>query len=102
MTGDFLTKPNQGSIFKRFRDLIMGVIPQTEPSNGKQGNTKKNKLIKVNKIRRKNGRHDRYHKHSQECVANQQTGGDQNRIRIETGFESQKSVSQISIQRDME
>ena len=28
MTGYFLTKPNQGSIFKEFRDLIMVFLPQ--------------------------------------------------------------------------
>ena len=31
MTGDFWTKPLQGALFRRFRDLIMGVIPQPEP-----------------------------------------------------------------------
>ena len=45
-TGDFLTKPNQGSIFKRFRDLIMGVMPQTDPNIGKQDNRKKKKTKK--------------------------------------------------------
>ena len=35
MTKYLLTKPNQGYIFKRFRDLIMGIIHQTEPSNKK-------------------------------------------------------------------
>ena len=49
ITGDFLTKPNQGSIFKRFRDLIMGVIPQTDPRNGKQGNINKKQTKKSNK-----------------------------------------------------
>ena len=45
-TGDFLTKPNQGSIFKRFRDLIMVVVPQTDPNNGKQVTRKKNQTKK--------------------------------------------------------
>ena len=31
MTGDFWTKPLQGALFKRFRDLIMGVVPHPEP-----------------------------------------------------------------------
>ena len=31
MTGDFWTKPLQGALFRRFRDLIMGVIPQPNP-----------------------------------------------------------------------
>ena len=46
MTRDFLTKPNQGYIFKRFRDLMMGVIPPKDPNNGKQDNRKKNKAKK--------------------------------------------------------
>ena len=32
MTGDFFTKPLQGALFKRFRDLIMGVVEHPEPS----------------------------------------------------------------------
>ena len=35
MTGDFFTKPNQGALFKRFRDLIMGVVAQPDPGPGK-------------------------------------------------------------------
>ena len=35
MTGDFFTKPLQGALFKRFRDLIMGVVPHPEPGKGK-------------------------------------------------------------------
>ena len=31
MTGDFLTKPLQGALFRRFRDLIMGVEAQPDP-----------------------------------------------------------------------
>jgi hypothetical protein len=27
MIGDFMTKPNQGALFKKFRDQIMGVTP---------------------------------------------------------------------------
>ena len=46
MTGDLLTKQNWGYIFKIFRDLIMVVMPQTDPSNGKQGNRNKNKTKK--------------------------------------------------------
>ena len=30
-TGDFLTKPNKGVHFKRFRDAIMGVVEQPDP-----------------------------------------------------------------------
>ena len=35
MTGDFLTKPNQGAVFRKFRDLIMVVVPQPDPGPGK-------------------------------------------------------------------
>ena len=35
MTGDFLTKPNQGAYFKRFRDVIMGVVEHPDPGQGK-------------------------------------------------------------------
>ena len=35
MTGDFFTKPNQGSLFRRFRDMIMGVVRQPDPGKGK-------------------------------------------------------------------
>ena len=31
MTGDFLTKPNQGSTFKKFRDQLMGVVEAKGP-----------------------------------------------------------------------
>ena len=46
MAGYLLTKPIQGSIFKRFIDLIKEVIPQTDPKNGKQSNRKKNQTNK--------------------------------------------------------
>ena len=35
MTGDFFTKPNQGWVFRRFRDMIMGVVRQPDPGKGK-------------------------------------------------------------------
>ena len=35
MTGDFFTKPNQGALFRRFRDFIMGVVAQPDPGPGK-------------------------------------------------------------------
>ena len=35
MTGDFFTKTNQGALFRRFRDLIMGVVAQPDPGPGK-------------------------------------------------------------------
>ena len=59
----------------------------------------------MSNINRRSGQHDKYHKRPQECVAYRPMGGDQNRIRIKTvktGLESQRSVSQISIQWDME
>ncbi len=33
--GDYATKPLEGAVFKRFRDLIMGVDPVQEPGLGK-------------------------------------------------------------------
>jgi len=35
MIGDFMTKPTQGALFKKFRDQIMGVIPAKDPGPGK-------------------------------------------------------------------
>jgi hypothetical protein len=35
MYADFMTKPTQGALFKRFRDHIMGVIPVRNPGPGK-------------------------------------------------------------------
>ena len=40
MTGDFWTKPLQGALFKRFRDLIMGVMPQPVPRGAKPSKAK--------------------------------------------------------------
>ena len=31
MIGDFMTKPLQGSLFRKFRDQIMGMIPAQDP-----------------------------------------------------------------------
>jgi hypothetical protein len=31
MIGDYATKPLQGAVFKKFRDLIMGVVPIEDP-----------------------------------------------------------------------
>ena len=35
MIGDFMTKPTQGALFKKFRDQIMGVVPAKDPGPGK-------------------------------------------------------------------
>ena len=35
MTGDFFTKPNQRSLFRRFCDMIIGVVRQPDPGKGK-------------------------------------------------------------------
>ena len=35
MIGDFMMKPNQGALFKRFRDQIMGVVAAQDPGPGK-------------------------------------------------------------------
>jgi hypothetical protein len=44
MTGDFMTKPNQGSTFTKFRDQLMGVVPAKGPGPRKP---KPNPWIKV-------------------------------------------------------
>ena len=64
----------------------MGVIPQTYPNNGKQGNRKKNETKKVSNSKRRSGRRDKYHKLPQECVMDRCMYGDQNSIIIETGL----------------
>ena len=43
MTGDFFTKPVQGALFRRFRDLIMGVVAQPNPGPGKSKKERPNK-----------------------------------------------------------
>ena len=35
MIGDYATKPLQGSLFRKFRDQIMGVVPAQDPGPGK-------------------------------------------------------------------
>ena len=35
MTGDYMTKPTQGALFKKFRDQIMGVVAAQDPGPGK-------------------------------------------------------------------
>ena len=40
MTRDFWMKPLQGALFRRFRDLIMGVVPQPKPRGEKPSKTK--------------------------------------------------------------
>ena len=46
MTGDFWTKPNQGALFRKFRDLIMGVVEQPDPGPGKDKSASKKKMAK--------------------------------------------------------
>ena len=40
MIADFMTKPTQGALFKKFRDQIMGVIPAQTPGPGKPNKKK--------------------------------------------------------------
>ena len=35
MIADFATKPLQGAMFKKFRDMIMGVVPAEDPETAK-------------------------------------------------------------------
>ena len=60
MTGDFCTKPTQGALFRRFRDLMMGVLAQPDPGPGKPSEsrpatTKSPKLVKLGKRTGKRG-----------------------------------------------
>ena len=43
MTGDFWTKPLQGALFRRLRDLIMGIVAFKEPCGPKVKKSKKSK-----------------------------------------------------------
>jgi hypothetical protein len=45
MIADFMTKPTQGALFRKFRDQIMGVIPAQSPSPGKK-KSKKARMIR--------------------------------------------------------
>ena len=47
MTGDFMTKPTQGALFRKFRDQIMGVVPAQDPGPGKIQDKKDKKKKKV-------------------------------------------------------
>jgi hypothetical protein len=40
MIADFMTKPTQGALFRKFQDQIMGVIPAQSPGPGKKKNKK--------------------------------------------------------------
>jgi len=40
MIGDYMTKPLQGSLFCKFRDLIMGVVPIGQQKSAKEYNKK--------------------------------------------------------------
>jgi hypothetical protein len=57
MIGDFMTKPLQGALFKKFRDQIMGVVPAQEPGPGKakpsSGKQDSKVMIQMKKKRKK-------------------------------------------------
>jgi hypothetical protein len=50
MVADFMTKPLQGSHFRRLRNLIMGMAPIKKAKNP---GTSKSRLLKENKTARK-------------------------------------------------
>jgi hypothetical protein len=35
MIGDYMTKPLQGALFRKFRNMLMGVVPIKDPGTGK-------------------------------------------------------------------
>ena len=45
-TGDLFTKPNQGSLFKRFKDLNMGAVAQKDPGPRKSKKVSTSTIIK--------------------------------------------------------
>jgi hypothetical protein len=55
MIADFMTKPNQGSLFTKFRDQIMGVVEAQNPGPGKvpkhQGSKKVPKHLRPGKLK---------------------------------------------------
>ena len=59
MTGDFMTKPLQGALFRRFRDHIVGVVLMQDPGPGKVAEPKvikKTKSNKKNDVKKKKSR----------------------------------------------
>ena len=51
MTSDYFTKPNQGALFKKFRDLVTGIMPQPDPGLGKsKGKPGKSKLARGRRV----------------------------------------------------
>ena len=58
MIGDFMTKPLQGALFKKFCDQIMGVIPAQEPGPGKAKPISGEKDSKIMIQTKKSKKHD--------------------------------------------
>jgi hypothetical protein len=53
MIGDYMTKPTQGALFKKFRDQIMGVIEAQDPGPGKVKVAKSKPLEQARDSKRK-------------------------------------------------
>ena len=51
MIADFMTKPTQGALFRKFRDQILGVIPAQSPGPGKGIKKIRTKEIRTKKAR---------------------------------------------------
>ena len=72
MTGDFFTKPLQGALFKKFRDLIMGVVPHPEVGTGPEKSKSEKQKVNLASGRKRSTRRHRsvlgnkasYHSHS--------------------------------------
>jgi hypothetical protein len=54
MIGDYMTKPNQGALFRKFRDQLMGVVAAKDPGPGKVTKGKPLKATRDNKRNSKN------------------------------------------------
>jgi hypothetical protein len=47
MIADFMTKPTQGALFRKFRDQIMGEVPAQSPGPGKKKHKRKHKKARL-------------------------------------------------------
>ena len=54
MIGDYMTKPLQGALFRKFRDQIMGVVPARDPGEGQPGLQKSE--LEARKVRPSKGK----------------------------------------------
>ena len=56
MTGDYMTKPLQGALFRKFRDQIMGVVPARDPGPGKAKSSTTPSILRTPTVRPSKGK----------------------------------------------